>query len=327
MPAAPVVPSPIDRRDALSGQIVALLGGGGFVGRATAQALMQAGARVRIIQRKPRAAAAVRALGNLGQIQFVAADVTEPETLSRALAGADAVVNLVGSFANMHAVQADGAGAVARAATDVGAQALVHMSAIGADPASPSAYGQSKGAGETAVSAAFPAATILRPSIIFGRDDQFINRFAGLIAMAPVMPVFAPQTLFQPVFVGNVADAVVAALAMRGHAAGQTYELGGPRQISMRALQEWIAKEIGRSPLFIDVPDIVAGAVATSTGWLPGAPITRDQWLMLGRDNVVAQGAAGLAELGIIATSLEAVAQGWLSRYQRHGRFAGKAPT
>lgn len=327
MPPAPVPSPPVDRSDALSGQIVALLGGGGFVGRATAQALMQAGARVRIIQRKPRAAASVRALGNLGQVQFIAADVTKPETLARALGGADAVVNLVGSFANMHAVQADGAAAVARSTADVGATALVHMSAIGADPDSPSAYGQSKGAGEAAVSVAFPAATILRPSIIFGRDDQFINRFARLLAMAPIMPVFAPQTLFQPVFVGDVADAVVAALAMRRDAAGRVYELGGPRRIGMRALQEWIAKDIGRSPLFIDVPDFVAGAIATGTGWLPGAPITRDQWLMLGRDNVVAHGAAGFAELGITATSLEAVAQGWLSRYRRHGRFAGKAAT
>lgn len=308
----------------LSGQLVAVVGGGGFVGRSTCQALMSAGARLRVVQRNPRRAVAVKALGNLGQTQFAAADVRQPETLARALAGVDVVVNLAGAFADMAAVQAEGAGHVAGAAAAAGASALIHVSAIGADAASPSTYGRTKGEGEARVRAAFAGATILRPSIIFGRDDAFINRFAGVLSLAPVMPVFAPQTRFQPVFVGDVADAVVAALG-HGAAAGQTYELGGPRILSMRALLEWIAGEIGRRPLFLDLPDPVAAGFASATGWLPGAPITRDQWLMLGRDNVVADGAAGLGDLGIVPTALEAVAPGWLSRYRRHGRFAGKA--
>jgi uncharacterized protein YbjT (DUF2867 family) len=308
----------------LSGQLVAVIGGGGFIGRSVAQALMGAGARVRIVQRNVKAARGVRSLGNLGQTQFVAADVTRPETLARAVAGADAVVNLAGSFGDMAAVQAAGAANVARAAANAGARALVHMSAIGADAASPSTYGRTKGEGEAQVRAVFAAATILRPSIIFGRDDAFINRFAGVLSIAPVMPVFAPNTLFQPVFVGDVADAVVAALG-HGTAAGRTFELGGPRQISMRALLEWISAEIGRSPILVDLPDFAAAGIATATGWLPGAPITRDQWLMLGADNVAAEGAAGLAELGVPPTALEAVAPGWLSRYRRHGRFGGKA--
>lgn len=305
----------------LEGQLVTVFGGGGFVGRAVAQALMQAGARVRIAQRNPRHALAVRALGNLGQTQFVAADVRRRETLARALHGSDAVVNLVGSFSDMEAVQAVGAGNVAMAAKAAGARAFVQMSAIGADAASPSAYGRSKAAGEAAVAAAFGEATILRPSIIFGRDDAFINRFAGLMSMAPVMPVFAPETLFQPVFVGDVAQAVVAALT-DGNAQGQRYELGGPQQFSMRALQEWIASQIGRHPVFINVPDVVAGGIATATGWLPGAPITRDQWAMLGSDNVVAKGAHTLSDLGIAATALQAVAPGWLDQYRRAGRFS-----
>lgn len=308
----------------LAGRLVVLVGGGGFVGRAAAQALMGTGARLRIVQRNPRRAAGVKALGNIGQTQFAAADVRRPETLVRALAGADAVVNLAGAFGDMMAVQADGAGHVARASAAAGVRALVHISAIGADANSPSLYGRSKAAGEEQVRAAFPGATILRPSIIFGRDDAFINRFAGVLSKAPVMPVFAPATRFQPVFVGDVADAIAAALT-RGDAVGHTFELGGPRQISMRALLEWIAQQIRRRPLLIDLPDTLAGGIAAATGWLPAAPITRDQWLMLGRDNVVADGAAGLAELGIVPTALEAVAAGWLDRYRRHGRFAGKA--
>ena len=307
-----------------NGQLIALIGGGGFVGRATAQALLAKGARVRIVQRNPRAASAVKALGNLGQVQFAAGDVTKPASLARALEGVDAVVNLAGSFGDMQAVQAEGAGHVAKAAADAGAARLVHVSAIGADAASPSLYGRSKAAGEAAVRAAFPGAVILRPSIIFGRDDAFINRFAGILSMAPVMPVFSAGTLFQPVFVGDVADAVAAVLT-RGDAVGLTFELGGPRQISMRGLLEWISGEIRRSPLLIDLPDMVSGGIATATGWLPGAPITRDQWLMLGSDNVMADGAAGLADLGIAATALDAVSPGWLDRYRKHGRFAGKA--
>lgn len=320
----PAPTTPITAPAALDGQLVALVGGGGFVGRAAAQAILQAGARVRIVQRNPRSAVAVKALGNLGQVQFAAADVTRPASLARALAGVDHVVNLAGSFARMQAVQADGARHVAEAARSAGVVSLVHVSAIGADPASPALYGRSKAAGEAAVRAQFPDAVILRPSIIFGRDDAFINRFAGILSRAPVMPVFAPNTLFQPVFVGNVADAVAAALVQPG-ARGQIFELGGPRQISMRDLLRWIATQIHRAPLLIDMPDALAGAIARGTGWLPGAPITADQWLMLGSDNIISGDHGGLAELWIMPTALEAVAPGWLDRYRRHGRFAGKA--
>ncbi len=306
------------------GQLITVLGGGGFVGRYVVQRLLARGARVRVAQRTPRNATFLKPLGGLGQTQFVAADVRDPASIARAVQGSDAVINLVGAFADMRAVQADGAGHVAAATKTAGVRTLVHVSAIGADQGSASAYGRSKGDGEAAVRAAFPAAAILRPSIVFGREDQFINRFAAMIRMAPVIPVVAPNVKFQPVYVGDVADAIVAALDAA--AAGQTFELGGPQVLTMGELQRWIADATGRAPLFVDVPDVVAGALASGVGWAPGAPITKDQWLMLQRDNVVADGAAGLAALGVQPTSLAAVADDWLVQYRRHGRFAVEKP-
>ncbi len=304
----------------LDGQLITVFGGGGFIGRYVVQRLLARGARVRVAGREPRKALFLKPLGGLGQTQFVAADVRDAASIARALQGSDAVINLVGSFDDMFAVQADGAGKVAAAAAAAGVSALVHVSAIGADSESPSRYGRSKGDGEAAVRAAFPQAAILRPSIVFGREDQFINRFAGMIRMLPVVPVIAPGAKFQPVYVGDVADAVVAALD--SGAAGRTFELGGPQVLTMREIQRWIAEATGRSPWFVEIPDVVGGALASGFGWAPGAPITKDQWLMLQRDNIVAPGAASLADLGIVPTSLAAVADGWLVQYRRHGRFA-----
>jgi uncharacterized protein YbjT (DUF2867 family) len=307
----------------LDGQLITVLGGGGFVGRYVVQRLLARGARVRIAQRNPRAATFLKPLGGLGQTQFVAADVRDAASVARAVAGSDAVINLVGAFGDMQAVQADGAGHVAAAAAAAGVRTLVHVSAIGADRDSLSAYGRSKGDGEAAVRAAFPGAAILRPSIVFGREDQFINRFAAMMRVSPVIPVIAPAAKFQPVYVGDVADAVMAALVPA--AAGQLYELGGPEVLTMAALLRWIADATGRSPLFVDVPDFVASGLASGLGWAPGAPITKDQWLMLQQDNVVAAEAAGLAQLGVVPTSLAAVADGWLVQYRRLGRFAQPA--
>ncbi|WP_428683570.1 complex I NDUFA9 subunit family protein [Sphingopyxis sp.] len=307
----------------LDGQLITVLGGGGFLGRYVVQRLLALGARVRVAEREPRKAVFLKPLGGLGQTQFVAADVRDPASVARAVQGSDAVINLVGSFDDMKAVQADGAGHVAAAAKAASVRALVHVSAIGADTESPSTYGRSKGAGEAAVRATFPGATILRPSIIFGREDNFINRFAALIRFAPVIPIIAPKAKFQPVYVGDVADAVVAALG--DGAAGKTFELGGPEVLTMAELQQGIADATGRKRLFVEVPDVVSGALATGLGWAPGAPITKDQWLMLQRDNVVADGAADLGQLGVAATSLGSVADGWLVQYRRHGRFAQTA--
>jgi NADH dehydrogenase len=203
---------------------------------------------------------------------------------------------------------------------------LVHVSAIGADPDGESAYGRTKGEGEEAARAAFPGATIVRPSILFGREDDFVNRFAGLARLAPVLPVISGGTKFQPVYVADVGRAVAgAALDPRSHG-GETYELGGPQVLTMREIMEWVCEETGYARPLVDVPDPVGKLLARLTGWLPGAPITWDQWLMLRRDNVVSPGAKGLEAFGLGKTPLAAVAEGWLASYRRHGRFAAKSP-
>jgi uncharacterized protein YbjT (DUF2867 family) len=304
----------------LMAHIVTVFGGDGFVGRYVVEALLRSGAQVRVASRNPKRGWFLKAQASLGQIAYVAADVTKPETLGAAVTGADSVINLVGSFANMDAVQTQGAGNVAKAAAAEGVRALVHISAIGADVDSPSRYGRSKGQGEVAVRAAFPTATILRPSLIFGREDQFVNRFAGLIRMLPVVPVFKGETKFQPVFVGDVAKAVLAALSSDG---GKTYDLGGPEVLSMAGVNRWISGAIGKEPVFLSVPDVLGAAMARLTGWLPAAPMTWDQWLMLGKDNVVA-GEDGLTAFGIAPTSLDVAARGWLVLYRKHGRFGAK---
>jgi NADH dehydrogenase len=303
-------------------RLVTLIGGGGFIGRYVAQELLAAGARVRIAQRDPREALFLKPLGGLGQTQFVAADVRKPETIARAVAGADGVVNLAGSFSDMDAVMVRGARAVAEAAASANVANLVHVSAIGADSESPAAYGRAKAAGEAAVTAAFPTATILRPSTVFGREDAFVNRFAAMIARFPAIPVLRAGARFQPVYVADVAQAVKAALGAPA-ATGRTLELGGPDVLTMGALIRWIAGAIGRDPAILELPDMV-GALIALGGFLPGAPITRDQWLMLQRDTVVT-GTDGLTVLGIAPTPLDAVAPAWLVRYRRNGRFGAHA--
>lgn len=301
---------------------VTVFGGDGFVGRYVVQALLKAGHRVRVASRNPKRGWFLKAQANLGQIAYVAADITRPETLRHAVEGASAVINLVGILkGDFDAVHRQGAANVAAAARSAGVETLIHMSAIGADAESASAYGRTKGKGEAAVRAAFPSATILRPSIIFGREDQFINRFAGLIRMLPLVPVIGGATKFQPVFVGDIAHAVAAIVAdPRAHNA-KTYELGGPEIMTMAEVNRWIAESTGHKRPMFEVPDEVAGLLATLTGWLPGAPITRDQWLMLQSDNVVSAKAKGLAAIGIAPTPLDAVAPGWLVQYRKHGRF------
>ncbi|MCP3734937.1 complex I NDUFA9 subunit family protein [Sphingomonas sp. RP10(2022)] len=303
-------------------KLVTIFGGGGFVGRYVVQALLRGGARVRVAERDPRHAWFLKPLGGLGQTQFVAADVTRPDTVARAVAGADAVVNMVGVLAgDFERIHVGGARNVAEAAAAAGVGSLVHMSAIGADPDAPSAYGSSKGRGEAAVRAAFPGAAIIRPSIVFGREDQFINRFAAMIGKAPVVPVLRAGVKFQPVFAADVGDAMAA--ATDAGFAGQTFELGGPDVMSMGEIIRWIAATIGREPSIVELPD-VAGSLLAS---LPLAPISKDQWLMLQRDNVVADGAQGLAALGVAATPLQAVAPEWLVRFRRTGRFGRRAAT
>lgn len=307
-------------------RLVTLFGGGGFLGRYVAQALFKTGARVRLVQREPRRAFFLKPLSTLGQLQLVAADIRDRDRVRAAAAGSDAVVNLVGILkGDFRGIHIEGARNIAEAAAEAGARALVHVSAIGADPEAASAYGRSKGEGEAAVRAAFPSATVLRPSVLFGREDNFINRFSGLIRLSPVLPVVRPGVKLQPVYAADVGRAVVAAALDPETHAGRTYELGGPQRMTMRELMEWINETLGHNRSLVDVPDQAAAMLARATGWLPAAPITWDQWLMLQKDNVVAEGARGLETFGIPATPLSAVSEGWLTSYRRGGRFAAKS--
>jgi NADH dehydrogenase len=313
----------MDARD----RVVTLFGGGGFLGRYTAQALFRTGARLRVAQRNSRGANFLHPLAAVGQLQLVPVDIRDRERVRAVVRGSDAVINLVGILkGDFDSIHVAGARNVAEAAAEAGAAALVHVSAIGADPESESAYGRSKGEGEEAVRSAFPGATILRPSILFGREDNFINRFAGMARLAPVLPVISGGTRFQPVYAADVGRAAgAAALDPRGHG-GKTYELGGPQVLTMRELMEWVCETTGRGRPLLDIPDPVGRLIARTTGWLPGAPITWDQWLMLRRDNVVSEGAQGLEAFGLGKTPLAAVSEGWLTSYRQHGRFAAKSP-
>jgi len=303
-------------------RLITLIGGGGFLGRYVAQELFRLGNRVRIVQRRPRDAWFLKPLGGLGQAQFVAGDVTKPDTIARALEGSDAVVNLAGVLkGDFEAVHVRGARTVAEASARAGVSALVQISALGADPHGPSQYSRTKAAGEAAAREVYPNATILRPSILFGREDRFVNRFAGLIAGTSIVPVLRGSTRFQPAYVVDAAAAVAAAQADPKRHGGHIYSLGGPDVMSMAELFRWIAQAIGRDPVFVDVADPV-GALIAMFGAFPGAPITGDQWRSLSRDNVVPPGAEGFAAFGIAPTPLATVAPSWLVQYRRHGRFS-----
>ncbi len=312
--------------------LITIFGGGGFVGRYVCEALFKAGARLRIATRDPRKAFFLQPLGSVGQVEVVAADLSRLATIERAVEGASAVINLVGIFkGNLDAVHVAGAGhaaiydmaAINAAAHDAGASAFVQVSAIGADPDAASDYGRTKGLGERAVREAFPRATIIRPSVVFGPEDEFTNRFASM-ARLPILPVIAPNTRFQPIFVRDLGRAIaLAALDPQRHG-GKTYELAGPEALTMRELNTRIAAMAGHEPEIADVPDFIAAGMA-KFGFLPGAPLSSDQWKMLQRDNVAADGASGLDAFDIVPTSLEAVAADWLGRFVKGGRFAPRA--
>ena len=310
----------------LADKLVVVMGGSGFVGRHLAQELLNRGARLRVVSRNPERAAALKPLGNLGQVQLLRADLTRTDTLPHVLAGADAVVSLAGTFAgDLDAVMGRGAGALAAAAKAAGARAFVHISAIGADPDGATDYARAKAAGEAAVLAAFPRATVLRPSVLFGPDDQFVNMFAGLSAMLPVLPVFGPAAKLQPLFVDDLALAICAALEDSAVHGGKTFELGGPEVITMGKLNRAIATAAGRAPLLAELPDAVSSAFATLTGWMPFAPLTRQQWLLLKAGNVASGALPGCAALDVTPRPLGLFLDKWLVRYRKHGRFADRA--
>lgn len=304
-------------------RLITLFGGGGFVGRYVAQALFKAGARVRIAEREPRRAFYLRPLTGLGMIQFLRADIANASDVAMAVQEADAVINLVGILkGDFQTVHVDGARNIAAGAAEAGVKSLVHVSALGADPESQSDYGRSKGEGEQAVRAAFPEATIVRPSIVFGMEDNFVNRFAGMARRLPVLPVIRGGWKLQPVHAADLGKAIAHAALRPDLHAGKTYELGGPQTISMAEINRWICQATGHGRPVLEIPDGIGRLIARLGGWLPGAPITWDQWLMLQRDSVVSGGGTGFEPFGIRPAPLAAVAEGWLSSYRRRGRWA-----
>jgi NADH dehydrogenase len=306
--------------------LVTVFGGGGFIGRHIVQRLAAAGHTIRIAGRDTERAARLCTMGGVGQITPVAASITDEASSARAVAGADIVINLVGILFESRAgdfqrIQAEGAGRVARLAAAAGAKQFLHLSAIGADAGSPSLYAQTKAAGEAAVLAAFPSAIILRPSVVFGPDDQFFNRFAGLATMLPFMPVVAGETRFQPVYVGDVADAAMAAVADPA-AAGKVFELGGPRAMSMRQVLRYILDVTGRRRPMIALPEGFVRLQARLGELLPTPPLTRDQLILLGKDNVVSPNALGFQALGIEPKAVEAIVPAYLARFRQGGQRA-----
>ena len=314
----------IDRSESL----VTVFGGGGFIGRYVIQHLVKSGWRIRIAERDPGRAYFLQPLGWVGQFQFVPADIRKRESVERAVTGASAVVNLVGILkGDFQGFHVDGARNIAEAAAAAGARALVHVSAIGASTDSDSRYGRSKGEGEAAVRSAFPDATIMRPSVVFGPEDNFTNRFASLARRLPVLPVIGGSARFQPVYVADLARAIATAVLQPEEHGGKTYELAGPHVMTMAELNRMICEITGRGgKMMVPVPDGIAGMMAALTGWLPGAPITSDQWKMLQRPNVASGELPGFEAFGIRPEPLGALAETWLQSYRKGGRFAVKQP-
>ena len=321
----------------MTGKLAVVFGGSGFVGRNVVRELARRGWRVRVAVRRPHLAQFLRPMGAVGQIQLKQCNVRYRPSVEDALIGADAVINLVGLlFQNgrqeFNSVQAMGSATIAKLAADAGVKSFVQLSAIGADSASESLYARSKGEGERAVCDAIPIATILRPSIVFGAEDSFFNKFATMASFSPMLPlVGGGQSKFQPVYVDDLADAICAALE-RPEAAGKTYEIGGPRSYSFRELMELMLSETGQRRVLVPIPFLVAswiGFVAQIIGRLPFMEplLTQDQVKLLKHDNVVdMSGAVGtIADLGVEPHTVESVLPSYMVRYRRYGQFAEQA--
>ncbi|WP_417494137.1 complex I NDUFA9 subunit family protein [Maricaulis sp.] len=315
----------------LRDEIITVFGGSGFVGRHVVRALSKAGYRVRVATRRPHLAQDLRVTGVVGQVQLVQANVRVPSSVERAVEGASGVVNLVGvlsesgrqTFSRLHA---QGAKTISEAAASAGITAMVHISAIGADVASASRYARSKAEGEAFVKAALPSATILRPSIIFGNGDGFFNRFASMAQFLPALPLFGGgKSRFQPVYAGDVAQAVLTALTSEA-ARGETYELGGPGVYTFEELMRFTLDAIDRRRFLVPLPFMLANSIAFLSEMAAILPfvqpaLTRDQLIQLRQDNVVSDGAKTLADLGIDGETIEAIVPDYLVPYRRHGQF------
>ncbi len=305
---------------------ITVFGGSGFLGRYVVERLADLDVVVQVAVRDPEAAKHLKTLGQVSQVTPVACDIKDEATVRRLVAGSDAVINLVGILAERKkqtfgALHVDAADAVARAAADAGCTALVHVSAIGVSETALSEYSRSKAAGEAAVRGAFPAATIIRPSVIFGQEDGFFNLFGGMARMLPALPLFGGgKTRFQPVYVADVADAIVAAL-YEDDATGQTYELGGPEVATYAELMDILLHEVRRKRFLVPVPFFIGDIQATFAGLLPNPPVTRDSMKSLREDNVVSDDANTLADLGVQATAMQTILPTYLHRYRKGGRI------
>ncbi len=319
-------------------RLVTVFGGSGFVGRHLVRELANRGWRVRVACRRPDLAFFLQPLGRVGQVTAVQANLRYPDSVAAALRGADAVVNLVGVLSeggrqNFEAVHASGAEAVGKAAAAAGITDVVHLSAIGADAGSESVYARTKAMGETSIRAAVPSAIILRASVIFGPEDGFFNRFARMARILPALPLIGADTKFQPVFVGDVATAIVTALE-GGAKPGATYELGGPEVATFRDLVRFVCSETGRRPVLLSLGFGPGRLMAWATeiaskvsfGLFPAVlTTTRDQVEMLRHDNIVSDAAKTegrtLEALGVTPESFRAIAPTYLWRYRRAGQF------
>jgi NADH dehydrogenase len=314
-------------------KLVTIYGGSGFLGRQIARLMAKDGWRVRVACRRPNEALFVRPYGAVGQVEPVFCNIRDDASVAAVMEGADAVVNCVGTFDargrnSFEAIQHHGAARIARIAAAKGVPALVHLSSIGADAGSSSAYQRSKAEGESAVRSAFAPAIILRPSVMFGAGDGFFNRFAGQSLLGPVLPITGGGTRFQPVFVEDVAEA--AAKAVKGEVAAGVYELGGPETDTLRGLIDRMLETIGRRRLVVNLPFWVAGVIggaldissALTLGLVSNRILTLDQVRSLRTDNVVSAGARGLADIGVTSTAMGAVLPDYLWRFRPAGQYA-----
>lgn len=314
----------------MAARVATIFGGSGFIGRHLIGRLAKQGWVIRVAVRHPARASFLKPLGDVGQITPIRVPLQDQLAVEAAVQGASAVVNLVGVLyergaQTFAAVHARGAQTVAAAAKAAGAKHLVHLSAIGADVHAEADYARSKGAGEAAVKTVFPSATILRPSIVFGPEDDFFNRFAAMARLAPALPLIGGGgTRFQPVYVGDVAAAIAAVLD-GAPAQGQTYELGGPSVYTFAELMTLMLREIHRKRPLVPLPFALAEIMARPLELLPVPPLTRDQVRLLRHDNVVAAEARTLADLGIAPTSVEVILPTYLERYRPHGQFTSPA--
>lgn len=310
--------------------LVTVFGGSGFVGSQAVRYLAKAGWRVRVAVRNPNLAYKMRLLGDVGQIDVVQANLRDQPSLERALDGATASLNLVGVLREtgrqgFQALHAMGARKVAETAVSLGVRRVVQVSSIGADPNAPSKYSRTKAEGEAAVREVSPDAAIVRPSIVFGQDDGFFNRFAAMAQLSPALPLIGGGTTrFQPVYVGDVGRAL-ARVVTDDSCAGQTFELGGPAVYTFRELMEKLLAETGQKRLLVPVPWPAAdalGAIGDLVGGIIPPPVTADQVQSLRVDNVASGQHPGLAELGITPTTLEAILPTYLYRYRKGGQYA-----